>query len=90
MDSEHIIQSSDIQNENELKYQINQEIIKVNNNNKSHTKKQINNPISAKNYKPIIRQIQGNDLTVNKAEKRNIITIEGKNILNQKNCNIFR
>ena len=83
VDSEHIIQSSNIQNKNELRYQISHEIKKLNNKQFNHHNK-IHNAISTKEFNNIIQKIQNNNLTVNKADKGNIITIEDRNILEQK------
>ena len=82
VDSEHIIQSSDIPNKNDLRYQISHEITKS--INKKQSNKKVDNNISTKQFSNIIKKIRDNNLTVNKADKGNILTIENKNTLDQK------
>ena len=82
VDSEHIIQSSNIQKKNELRYQISHEIKKLNNKQFNHNNK-IHNPISTKEFNNVIKKIQNNNLTVN-IDKGDIITIEDKSTLNKK------
>ena len=83
VDSEHIIQTNNIQNKNEIRYHINHEIKKLNNQYK-HNNKKPNSIIPVTEVNNIIKKIKNNNLTINKADKGNIVTIEDKNILNQK------
>ena len=82
MDSEHIIQSNNIPNKTDLRYQFSHEIKKTINNKQPYEK--LHNNISIKKLNHIISKIQQNNLTVNNADKGNIITIENKHILKQK------
>ena len=74
MDSEHIIQSSQLQNKDELRHQINQQLLKTNSQHNNSVKIFPNNL-----RKSVLKKIQDNNLTINKADKGNILTIENKN-----------
>ena len=65
-----------------MRYLISHEITKS--INKQHSNKKSNNSIPKKQINNIIKKIQDKNLTVNKSDKGNILTIENKNILDQK------
>ena len=79
MDSEHIIQCCQIKNKDEIRYQIYQQLIKTSTQNNNIKKK-----FSQPNYKNQFKKIQDNNLTINKVDKGNIITLDNKNIIDQK------
>ena len=89
VDSENIIQNSNIEDKNSVKYEIKQSIEKYiksqnRNNTNNNTTKENNSIFSPKVFNEVISKIKDNNLTINKADKGNIITIDNKNNLKQK------
>ena len=81
IDAEYIIQNSSVQNKQELRYQINQ---KINNINKDNHQNLSTQEFSQKMFNTTLNKIKNHNLTVNKADKGNIITIESKDSQIQK------
>ena len=83
VEAEHIIHTNEKLDKNEIRYQISQEIKKLKNQKISNNKTS-DELIQVKQIKNIIKKIREKNLTVNIADKGNIITIENKDKLYQK------
>ena len=82
VETEHIIKTSDIKNKEALKYQIHKitdQYIQKNLHNKNTLQNQNNNKI-----KSVVNKIKTNNLTVSKADKGNVLTIQDKDVLQNK------
>ena len=82
IESENIIQHRDTLNKQEIRVHINQQI--KNNINKKLTNQKSNNVFSNKTFQNVIKKVKDNNLTINNADKGNIITIENKDKQKQK------
>ena len=78
VESEHIIKTSGLPNKEGIKYHIHK-ILDI--NCQKHLNK---NSKQNKNIKPLINKIKDNNLTINKADKCNVLTIQNKNTLLEK------
>ena len=79
---EHIIQSSNNEDKNSIKFEIKQQLEKhiQNNNNQLGEHKTFNH----KTMRQVLQKVKDNNLTIGKADKGNIITIDSKDNIIQK------
>ena len=83
VETEYIIQNSNINDKNSVRYEIKQKLDKyIGNSQKTQSKKR--NDFDYNTLKTALDKIKNHDLTVGKADKGNIITIESKEQKNQK------
>ena len=79
VETEHIIKTNDLQNKETVKYQIQKIIDQQNMHNKNIYHNEDRNKIKA-----VVNKIKSNNLTVSKADKDNVLTIQDKEELQNK------